>query len=150
MPSVIDPARVRGASLSGTVSPYDRMMETNVYVVSNCWWRDGATVIGAATDRAGAEQIADRTGDSAPGGWSPWREAVEPQGSCTWSRDALNADGTRHASLYQEIVCVPLAGAAVALEPECSPGERLWATASRGARADIAEIAEVGRVWGAP
>lgn len=126
------------------------MMETNVYVVSNCWWREGSTVVGAATDRAGAEQIADRAEDSAPGGWSPWRETVVPEGSCTWSRDVLEADGSKNGSLYQEIVCVPLASAAMPLKPECSPGERLWATASRGARVDIAEIAEVGRVWGAP
>lgn len=84
-----------------------------MYVVSSCWWRDGATVIGAAIDRAGAEQIADRhdEDDSRLAAWAPWKEDVNPaEGSCAWRRDALLADGTVHPSLYQEIVCVPLAG----------------------------------------
>jgi hypothetical protein len=85
----------------------------NIYVVSSCWWRNGATVIGAATDRAGAEVIADRhpEDDSSADKWAPWKEDVSAaEGSCTWSRDALLVDGTVHPSLYQEIVCVPLAG----------------------------------------
>jgi hypothetical protein len=80
-----------------------------VYVVSNCWWRDGATVIGAATDLDGAEEIADRPdefGDPVAG-WSEWSADGN---SWTWRRDALHSDGSPHASLYQEIIRVPLAG----------------------------------------
>ena len=88
-------------------------METmNIYVISNCWWRDGSTVIGAATDRAGAEAIGDRYNDDRPrvAAWAPWKEDVSPsEGSCGWQRDALLADGTIHPSLSQEIVCLPLA-----------------------------------------
>lgn len=84
-----------------------------MYVVSSCWYRNGSTVIGAAMDRAGAKEIADRhdEDDSRLASWSPWKEEVSPaEGSGTWHRDALLADGTIHPSLYQEIVCVPLAG----------------------------------------
>jgi hypothetical protein len=85
----------------------------NVYVVSNCWWRDGATVIGAAVDRPGAEKIAERYDHdrSDTAGWAPWSEELDPaEGSCTWRRNALSADDRTHPSLYQEIVVVPLAG----------------------------------------
>jgi hypothetical protein len=85
----------------------------NVYVISNVWDSSGSTVIGAATDRAGAEQIADRQPghEEMRGAWAPWVERVDPaEGSCSWERVALHADGTVHPSLSQEIVCVPLAG----------------------------------------
>jgi hypothetical protein len=88
---------------------YDQGMD--VYVVSNCWWREGQTVIGASTDEAGAIEIADRAEhlkDEVPpaAGWKDWERGAEG----TLRRDALNPDGTTHASLEQEIVCVPLAG----------------------------------------
>lgn len=86
----------------------------NIYVVSNCWWRDGSTVIGAGADRMSAEVIADRYPLDEHDGvtaWAPWKEDVDPaQGSCTWRRDALVDGGMIHLSLYQEIVVVPLAG----------------------------------------
>lgn len=85
----------------------------NVYVISNVWDSSGSTVIGAATDRAGAEQIADRQPGRPEmrGSWAPWVERVDPaEGSCSWGRVALHADGSVHPSLSQEIVCVPLAG----------------------------------------
>lgn len=84
----------------------------NVYVISDCEYREGATVIGAAVDRERAEKIADRpSDDSRVVGWSPWKEDVSPSdGSCAWTRDALLADGKIHLSLYQEIVVVPLDG----------------------------------------
>lgn len=70
-------------------------------------------MIGAAVDRGDAEAIADRP--EAEGGragtWAPWREeALLTSGPRKWRRDALMADGTTYVSLYQEIVCVPLAG----------------------------------------
>jgi hypothetical protein len=79
----------------------------NIYVVSTVWHGEGSTVIGAATDRPGAEVIADRSGK-----WAPWREVVDPaEGSCTWERLALMPDGvTVDPMASQEIVCVPLAG----------------------------------------
>lgn len=94
----------------------------DVYVVSSCWWRDGATVIGAAVERRGAEAIADRaeTDDHRLASWAPWKEEVLPINGQTWRRDALMADGTTHSSLYQEIVCVPLAG--VVDTGDVSPG----------------------------
>lgn len=87
----------------------------NVYIVTTVWDREGSTVIGAATDRAGAETIADQIGRSGPAklasDWAPWVERVDPaEGSCTWERMALLPDGAVHPSLSQEIVCVPLAG----------------------------------------
>lgn len=88
----------------------------DVYVVSDCWWRDGASVIGASTDRAGAEEIADRRDryDDPVAPWAPWKEdrSSAERVVAVWRRDALLADGTIHPSLYQEIVCVPLAGSA--------------------------------------
>jgi hypothetical protein len=103
----------------------------NVYVVSACWWRDGATVIGAGGDRADAEAIADRYGTDGEGvgGWAAWKEDVSPaEGSCTWRRDALRPDGSIHPSLYQEIVVVPLAGfieeVPIAQTPFASPRGR--------------------------
>jgi hypothetical protein len=87
----------------------------NIYVVSNVWDRDGSTIIGAATDHAGAELIADRTEHPAPedirGEWSPWSERERSaEGSCTWERVPKYKNGTYHESLSQEIVRVPLAG----------------------------------------
>lgn len=84
----------------------------NVYVVSAVWDHVGAMVIGAATDRASAESIAERYPDDDPWvkSWAPWRERIGAEGSCTWERVALLPDGTVHPSLSQEIVCVPLAG----------------------------------------
>lgn len=85
----------------------------NVYVVSNCHWREGSTVIGAAADRSRAERIADRYDHARSDvtGWSPWTEDIVPaEGSCTWRRDALDVDGGVHMSLFQEIVCMPLDG----------------------------------------
>jgi hypothetical protein len=85
----------------------------NVYVISNVWDHSGSTVIGAATDRTGAEQIANRQPEREElrGAWAPWVERVDPaEGSCWWERVALLTDGTVHPSLSQEIVCVPLAG----------------------------------------
>lgn len=115
-------------------------METmNIYVISNCWWHDGSTVIGAATDRAGAEAIGDRYGEDDPpiATWAPWKEDVSPAyGSCTWRRDALLADGTIHPSLSQEIVCVPLAGSTAPV----TSGSPIYGQ----------EIAEIGRQFGAP
>jgi hypothetical protein len=89
----------------------------NVYVISNVWDHSGSTVIGAATDRAGAEQIADRQPGRPEmrGAWAPWVERVDSAaGSCWWERVALHADGTVHPSLSQEIACVPLAGSPAA------------------------------------
>lgn len=79
----------------------------DVYVVSGCWWRDGATVIGAGADLSDAQVIADRydADDSRVTSWSGWKISEENR----WTRDALTADGV-HPSLYQEIVRVPLAG----------------------------------------
>lgn len=97
---------------------YDQGMETKIYVVSSCWWRDGATVIGAAMDRPGAEAIADRYENDPYGyddaerrvtAWSPWQAESRTDEPRSWRRDALLSDGTVHTSLYQEIVCVPLA-----------------------------------------
>lgn len=86
-------------------------METNVYVVSSCWYRVGSTFIGAAMDRTGAEQIADRhdENDSRVATWEPWEADSVTKDPLTWRREALLADGTVHPSLYQEIVCMPLA-----------------------------------------
>jgi hypothetical protein len=89
----------------------------NVYVVSEVAWRDGAEVIGAATDRAGARAIADRDldDDSRVAGWTPWKQDPLSESPPTWRRDAMLADGTMHPSLSQEIVCVPLAGSPAAI-----------------------------------
>lgn len=95
----------------------------NIYVISNVWDHSGSTVIGAATDRAGAEQIAERQlgYEEMRGAWAPWVERVDPaEGSCSWERVALHSDGTVHPSLSQEIVCVPLAGWA-AVEDQPAP-----------------------------
>lgn len=95
-------------------------METNrnIYVISNCWDRDGATVIGAAVELDGAMEIGDpiehRSGTTA-GSWAPW-EVHDPdigERFARWTRSGLNRDGSPHVSLYQEIVQVPLAGAAL-------------------------------------
>lgn len=86
----------------------------NVYVVSDCEYREGATVIGAAVEWDRAAWIADRPrgeGHDRVVGWSPWKEEVNAaEGSCWWLRDGLLADGTIHPSWYQEIVVVPLDG----------------------------------------
>lgn len=120
----------------------------NIYVVSSCWWRDGATVIGAGATREDAEGIAERSDidDHRLAGWAPWKEDVSPaEGSCTWRRDALMSDGTTHASLYQEIVCVPLAGYIEEVPIEQTPfGRGIPALITRS------EIAEIGRQFGAP
>jgi hypothetical protein len=105
----------------------------NVYVVSSTWYRDGATVIGAATDRAGAEVIADRYDEDDPriASWTSWTgDAVPVDGRPTWRRDALLADGIVHPSLSQEIVCVPLAGQPDALQQMRSAGEIVASTTS--------------------
>lgn len=84
----------------------------DIYVVSDVWWRDGATVIGAGASLADAEAIADRRdryGESpAFGSWDDWVADNDRPG--VGRRDALLTDGTVHPSLSQEIVCVPLAG----------------------------------------
>jgi hypothetical protein len=84
----------------------------NVYVISNVWGRSGSTVLGAATDRSGAEQIGDLQpgNEEMRGAWAPWVEVDPAADSCSWRRLALHADGAVHPSLSQEIVCVPLAG----------------------------------------
>jgi hypothetical protein len=84
----------------------------DIYVVSSCWWRDGASVIGAGVRREDAEAIADRhdTSGEGVGSWAPWTEDRHASGLAGWRRDALNADGSVHLSLFQEIVRVPLAG----------------------------------------
>jgi hypothetical protein len=79
----------------------------DVYVVSNVWYREGATVIGAAVDLASAEEIAERLPPVAGAAWRPWGDA-EVDGKRT--RNALRADGVSAATFYQEIVRVPLAG----------------------------------------
>lgn len=100
----------------------------NIYVVSNVWDREGSTVIGAAVDRAGAEQIADRTehpGDKdIRNGWSPWTERTNPREARTWDRLPMYLNGTYHHSMSQEIVCVPLAGM-----PELPDFAREWVDA---------------------
>jgi hypothetical protein len=121
----------------------------NIYVVSSCWWRDGATVIGAAVERADAERIAERaeTDDHRLASWAPWKEEVSPsEGFCTWHRDALMADGTTHASLYQEIVCVPLASG----HPIIVMDDREVALTWNGRTGGRSEIEEIGRQFGAP
>ena len=86
------------------------MTEITVYVVSTCWWRDGATVIGAADSLDCAKQIADRLGESQltgdAAGWGGWRtdDDEPPQ---RWKRDAMTPTGAVHPSLFQEIVTVP-------------------------------------------
>lgn len=78
----------------------------DVYVVSNCWWREGSTVIGAGAELTDAEDIADRGTDDDPqfAGWSEWKESGPVR-----RRDALTATGM-HPSLFQEIARSPLAG----------------------------------------
>lgn len=86
----------------------------NVYVVSECEWREGGSVIGAAVDRERAEKVGDQSREhfDPVAGWTPWKEEVCPaDGSCRWTRSALEADGTVNYVLYQEIVVVPLDGA---------------------------------------
>lgn len=120
----------------------------NVYVVSSCWKDSGATVIGAATDRAGAEQIADRyqDADNPDTRWAPWVEDVDPaEGSCTWRRSGIWRDNIVHPSLFQEIVVVPLAGYAERLVMDA--GRAPWANPNHDVLADIQEI---GRLFGAP
>lgn len=85
----------------------------NVYVVSAVWDHVGSAVIGAATERTGAEEIAERYPDDDPwvSSWAPWHERTDIIGPIgAWDRAALLPDGTVHPSLSQEIVCVPLAG----------------------------------------
>jgi hypothetical protein len=84
----------------------------NVYVISNVWDHGGSKVLGAATDRSGAERIGDQQpgNEEMRGAWAPWVERVDPAaGSCWWERVALHADESMHPSLSQEIVRVPLA-----------------------------------------
>lgn len=84
----------------------------DIYVVSNVWDREGATVIGAAGDLDTAQQIADRL-DGRPevcDRWAPWITRAGTGRPAVLERSALLPDSTVHPSLYQEVVCVPLAG----------------------------------------
>ncbi len=95
------------------------METTDVYVVLNCWWRDGATVIGCGATEADAKAIAERSGRRELaldiGSWESWkpRDADSTGHPHGWSRNALESDGSVHPTLYQEIVRVPLAGGAL-------------------------------------
>jgi hypothetical protein len=92
------------------VTSYDQGMD--IYVVSNVWDREGATVIGAADDLDTAQQIADRL-DGRPEAcdrWAAWITCADTGMPAVLERSALLPDGATHPSLSQEIVCVPLAG----------------------------------------
>lgn len=124
----------------------------NIYVISACWWRDGATVIGAGVDLSVAMALGDRNDESDSDydrritGWSDW-SASEPTRAgrfTVWRRDALTAEGI-HPSLYQEIVCVPLAG--YAERPVMDAGPAPWAQPRHDVMADIRDI---GKAFGAP
>lgn len=121
----------------------------DIYVVSNCWWRDGATVIGAAITRGDAEVIADRPDTDEPvSAWDQWTaddEWTADGESKRWRRDALMADGTTHSSLYQEIIRLPLAG--WDRGGVIHAGDRVITAHSSRA---LSEIEEIGRQFGAP
>jgi len=138
-----------------------------VYVLSLCWDREGSTVIGAGVDLSAAMDLAERD-DGAEGisrghvgewnvtGWDEW----DPDYSKTrdsevfrWSRSAL-VGIEPHESLYQEIVRVPLTG---------ELPQQSFATVSFGrgeveqriappspARDVLADVQEIGKIWGAP
>lgn len=88
------------------------MKDLTVYVVSACWWRDGATVLGVADSPEGAMEVADRfdgPGESPNfGSWGGWRTEADQDPPQRWTRDAMTKTGAVHPSLYQEIVAVPL------------------------------------------
>jgi hypothetical protein len=117
------------------------------YVASLCWLNQGATVIGAGVDLDSARAIANRYGEddlADPPMWGPWDDEVDPaEGSVKWLRYRCRTDGTTEPYEWQEIVVVPLAGP----EPEVPAGRPPWADPQHDALADIAEI---GKVWGAP
>lgn len=122
----------------------------DIYVVSNVWWRDGATVIGAGASKQDAESIADRRDGAEPvAGWAPWKPDAD--GQPVTRRDALMFDGTTHASLYQEIVCVPLAGY-LGDWPIIQPIDETVDGLRYNVRALTmrSEIEEIGRTFGAP
>lgn len=83
----------------------------DIYVVSNVWMGNGATVIGAAVDLETVKEIADRQPDQPEmrGRWAPWLESLK-DGSLVCFRSALHADGSLHRHLVQHVVRVPLAG----------------------------------------
>jgi hypothetical protein len=140
----------------------------DIYVISNCWYRDGATVIGAGSDLSDAMAIGDRYGsgvvEMVEQGWQGW-EPSEPGASgryARWRREALTADGGVHPSLSQEIVKVPLAGftfgggvpGPLKTRQGVAPPPAL-ADAMRAGRVERpvnyrSEIEEIGRAWGAP
>jgi hypothetical protein len=127
----------------------------NVYVVTLCWLRQGATAIGASRDLEGARAIADRRGPDGPNEprWGPWYDDMVPTGQpAKQIRHRVRPDGAVDVHEWQEIVVLPLADAAPVLYHEqttdvIQPSDRI----AHAVRRDVmAEIAEVGKVWGAP
>ena len=122
----------------------------DIYVVSN-FWREQATIVGAAADPGTAEAIAElhrRTvmgGQHAPGTWGEWTErgGVRSRGSLIWRA-------------RQEIVTVPLAGYVREWNDSTDPVEdmRRYLQTSPGTRLAALgyqnEIREIGRCFGAP
>lgn len=84
-------------------------MTPDVYVLSDCAWRDGSEVVAVFADLDAAMQAADgpELADSQVPGWRPWRQSAMP-GERRWLRDGTRADGSVHPSAYQEIVARPL------------------------------------------
>lgn len=80
----------------------------DVYVVSDCWSYEGATVIGAAADLDGAKDIADRRTGASSAEAVQWREwTVRSEGG--WTRKGVSTTGVDWM-MYQEIIVTPLAG----------------------------------------
>lgn len=123
----------------------------NVYVVSSCWLREASVVIGAATDMDGARAIANRWHEEDPVDpplWAAWSDEVDmADGVTKWLRYRCRTDGGSEPYEWQEIVVVPLAGSSrYTWSPERSPG-----LIRPEVKPDVlADIAEVGKVWGAP
>lgn len=120
----------------------------DVYVVSNCWWRDGATVIGAGAELDDAKEIANRPDPDGASSWASWNEDSYRAG--TLRRDALTASGEIHPSLYQEIVRVSLAGMVESGELPAVLAAQVRTEAMMRPVDYATEISDIGRQFGAP
>jgi hypothetical protein len=126
----------------------------NVYVVTLCWLRQGATAIGASWDLEGAREIADRRGADGPNEprWGPWYDDMVPTGQpAKQIRHRIRPDGAVDVHEWQEIVALPLADPGPRAQRTIrGPGWSYVSDAAVPAQKWSEQIAEIGRAFGAP